>query len=235
MNSRLAAIPFSPAPTRHPGSHASEAHRARQGPLSTSEAGFFAKVRCLLGSCVIATLVSAGACAARTPRSSTPATVPTAPRQIHAEIRDSSVDALPDSRVPVSPDIVQAIVDVGQHEVVFRLRHRPGSFDAATTRLTVDLDTDQNAATGSAGIEYHVFVFPAGGKGADVARATSTGYTVVGTVVVSFVADGCDVAVPLSLLGSDDGRFDFRVRVYAQPTLPLVLDVLPDIGFVRLE
>ena len=104
-----------------------------------------------------------------------------------------------------------------------------------TTRFAIDLDTDQNASTGSAGVEYQVFVFPAGGKGADVARTTSTGYTVMGTVPVSFVADGCDVAVPLSLLGSDDGRFDFRVRVYAQPALPLVLDVLPDLGLVRIE
>ena len=191
--------------------------------------------RLRLGSCVIATLVSAGACVARSTRPSIPATVPTAPRQIHAEVRDSSVDALPDSRVPVSPDIVLAIIDVGHDEVVFRLRHRPGSFDSATTRLAIDLDTDQDASTGSAGIEYNVFIFPAGGKGADVARTTSTGHTVVGTVVVSAVADGCDVAVPLSLLGSDDGRFDFRVLVYAQQSLPLVIDVLPDIGFVRLE
>ena len=65
-----------------------------------------------------------------------------------------------------------------------RLKHRPGSFDSATTRFEIDLDTDQNASTGSAGIEYNVFVFPAGGKGADVARTTSAGYTVVGTVVV---------------------------------------------------
>ena len=195
-------------------------------------------MRCLLrlGSCVMATLASVGACAARSPRPSTPATVPTAPRQIHAEVRDSSVDSLPDYRVPVSPDIVLAIVDVGHDEVVFRLRHRPGSFDSTTTRFAIDLDTDQNASTGSAGIEYNVFVFPAGGKGADIARTTSADdTTVVGTVAVSFVADGCDVAVPLSLLGSDDGRFDFRVRVYAQPALPLVLDVLPDLGFVRLE
>jgi hypothetical protein len=185
-----------------------------------------------LGSCVIATMVSVAGCADRSPR---PGIRTTAPRPIHAEVRDSSVDALPDYRVPVAPDIVLAIVDVDTDEVVFKLRHRPGSFDPATTRFAIDLDTDQNASTGSAGIEYSVFVFPAGGKGADVARTTTTGYTVVATVPVSFVADGCDVAVPLSLLGSDDGRFDFRVRVYAQPALPLVLDVLPDIGFVRLE
>ena len=186
-------------------------------------------------SCLIAILVLAAACSARPPRSAIPAAAPVAPRQGHAEVRDSSVDALPDNRVLVSPDLVLAIVDVGPDEVVFRLRHRPGSFDAGTTRFAIDLDIDQNSSTGSEGIEYHVFVFPAGGKGADVARTTATGYTVVGTVPVSFVDDGCDVAVPRSFLGSDDGRFDFRVRVYSQPALPLVLDVLPDLGFVRIE
>ena len=102
-------------------------------------------------------------------------TAPAAPRQIHEEIRDSSIDALPDYRVLVSPDIVLAIVDVDATEVVFRLRHRPGSFDAAITRFIIDLDIDQNAATGSAGIEYSVLVFPQGGKGADVVRATGAG------------------------------------------------------------
>ena len=130
---------------------------------------------------------------------------------------------------------VMAIVDIGPEEITFRLRHRPGSFDAATTRFAIDLDIDQNSSTGSEGIDYQVFVFPADGKGADVARTTSSGYTVVGTVPVTFVADGCDVAIPRSFLGGDDGRFDFRVRVYSQPALPLVLDVLPDNGLVRIQ
>ena len=145
------------------------------------------------------------------------------------------MDALPDYRILVTPDLVLAVVDVSADEIVFRLRHRPGSFESAITRFTIDLDTDQNASTGSDGIEYHVFVFPAGGKGADVARTTSTSYAVVGTVPVSFVEEGCDVAIPRSLLKDENGRFDFRVRVYAQPALPLVLDVLPDNGLVRIE
>ena len=183
-------------------------------------------------------MVLFAACAATSPQPGVRTAVPTAPaipRKIHAEIRDTSVDALPDYRVPVAPDIVMAIVDVDADAVVFKLRHRPGSFDPATTRFTIDLDTDQNASTGAEGIEYNVVVFPAGGKGADVARTTPTAYTVVGTVPVSFVADGCDVAIPLSMLGSDDGHFDFRVRVYSQAAFPLVIDVLPDVGLVRIE
>ena len=152
---------------------------------------------------------------------------------VHAEIRDTSVDALPDVRVPVSPDLVLAAVDVGTADVAFRFRFRPGSFDRSTTRLTVDLDIDQNAATGVAGVEYQVHVFPAGGRGADVVR--TAGSIVTGKIAVTSLEDGCDVSVPRRLLGEDDGRFDFRVSVYAEPALPIVLDVLPDIGLVRLQ
>jgi hypothetical protein len=183
---------------------------------------------------IAATIVSLGACGVRSPRPAVSEDAPAVPRPIHAEIRDSSVDALPDYRVLVSPDIILAIVDAGADEVVFRLRHRPGSYEPSITRFTIDFDTDQNASTGSDGIEYSVFIFPAGGKGADVARATGPSDTVIGTVPVSFVTDGCDVAIPLSLL-RDDGRFDFRVKVYAEPALPLILDVLPDNGLARIE
>jgi hypothetical protein len=184
---------------------------------------------------VVAALSWVAACGATPPRSAILQTTPAVPRQIHAEIRDSSVDAFPDSRLPVAPDLVFAIIDVGPDAVVFRLRLRPGSFEPAATSFEIDLDTDQNASTGSAGIERTVSVSAAGGKGANVTRASTTGSTVVGTVPVTFVDDGCDVAVPRSLLGDDDGRFDFRVRVYAQPALPLVIDVLPDTGLVRIE
>ena len=173
-------------------------------------------------------------CSARPPRPAVSATA-AAGQQKHAEIRDSSVDSLPDYRLPVSPDITFAIVDVGADAIVFSVRYREGSFDSSITRFTIDLDTDRDASTGSEGIEYHVFVFPAGGKGADVAQTTSANYTVIGTVPVTFDTDGCTVAIPRSLLKDDDGRFDFRVKVYAQPALPLVLDVLPDNGLVRIE
>ena len=58
---------------------------------------------------------------------------------------------------------------------------------------------------------------------------------VAGRVPVSVVDEGYDVSVPRRLLGEDDGPFDFRVRVYADPLTTTVLDVLPDIGFVRVQ
>jgi hypothetical protein len=161
--------------------------------------------------------------------------------RIHAEIRDTSVDALPHVRIPVSPDLVLAAVDVGTAEVAFRFRFRPDSFDPATTRVVVDLDIDQNAATGTGGVEYQVFVVPATGR-ANVVQPTRPPVTAPrstdvlnGVVPVTCVADGCDVTVPRRLLRDDDGRFDFRVRVFADPLTTTVLDVLPDIGFVRVQ
>jgi hypothetical protein len=161
--------------------------------------------------------------------------------QAPIEIRDSSVDALPDVRVPVSPDLVFAIVDARGANLTFRFRFRPGSFDRSTTRLEVDLDIDQNPATGTAGVEYQLIVAPARDH-ADVVQTikpsltgTRTSAVLVGTVLVSSDADGCEVNIPRRLLGDDDGRFDFRVRVFADPLTTTVLDVLPDVGFVRLQ
>ena len=178
-------------------------------------------------------LVMMAACGSRAPARS--GVAPAAPQPIHAEVRDSSVDAVVDERVPTAPDMVSALVNVGRDALMFSLRLRPGTFDAATTRFAIDLDTDQNGSTGASGVEYYVFIFPEGGKGADVARTMGTSYAVVGTVPVSFVADGCDVTIPLAMVGNDDGRFDFRVRVLAQPALPVVFDSVPDVGFVRVQ
>src|SRR5215203_1158596 len=86
----------------------------------------------------------------------------TAPRHAHAEVRASSVDAVVDQRVPVAPDMVSAVVDVGPDALRFTLRLRPGSFNASTTRFAIDLDTDQNGSTGASGAEYSVVIFPEG-------------------------------------------------------------------------
>jgi hypothetical protein len=187
----------------------------------------------LVWSVVVTVLTTALACASSSPTS--PGDTSTTSTQIHAEFSDPSGDAISDLRVQKSPDIVLGIVDVVAGSVAFKLRLRSDTFDPATTRFAVDLDTDQNQSTGGSGLEYYVFIFPAGGRGADVARTTNISHTVVGTVAVAFVTDGCDVTVPLSLLGNDDGRFDLRVRVYAEPALPVVLDLMPDAGLARVQ
>lgn len=182
---------------------------------------------------VLTALTAAPGCKASSPIRPVASSMPSI--QVHVEVNDPLGDAVSDSRVPTSPDIVLAIVDVVGGDLAFRFRLASGTFASTTTRFAVDLDTDQDGSTGTTGVEYYVFIFPAGGRGADVARTTATSYTIVGIVPVTFVSDGCDVTVPLSWLGNEDGRFDFRVRVYAEPAIPLVLDVLPDAGFARVQ
>jgi hypothetical protein len=187
----------------------------------------------LVWSGVFAVLTTALACGSSSPTQSSATS--TTSTQIHVEISDRFGDAISDLRVQKSPDIVLGVVDVVAGSVAFKLRLGSGTFDPVTTRFTIELDTDQDQSTGASGVEYYVFIFPAGGRGADVARTTNTSYTVVGTVPVGFVTDGCDVTVPLSLLGNDDGRFNLRVRVYAEPALPVVLDSMPDAGLARVQ
>ena len=173
------------------------------------------------------------ACGSGTPTQ--PVTISTGVSEIHVEMTDPAGDAVRDSRVQTSPDLQQALVDVAGGSVTFRLRTVPGTFNAALTRFTIDLDIDQNSATGTSGVEYYIFVFPSGGRGADVARATANSYTVVGNVPVNYGANGSDVVVPLSMLGNDDGRFDYLVRVYSEEALQTVFDVMPNQGFAKAQ
>lgn len=173
------------------------------------------------------------ACGATTPTQ--PVTLSTAGGEIHVETTDPAGDAIRDSRVAIPPDLQQGLVDVAGGSVAFRLRTVPGTFNAALTRFTIELDLDQNPATGTSGVDYYVFVFPSGGRGADVARATANTYTVVGNVPVNYGANGSDLSVPLSMLGNDDGRFDYLVRAYSEEALQTIIDVMPNQGFAKAQ
>jgi hypothetical protein len=162
-------------------------------------------------------------------------TSPTAPTQssnpsLHGEVTDPSGDALGDARLATSPDLVRATADVSAGSITFTARVAPGTFAQATTRFTILLNTDQNVATGTGtlGIEYFVQMGGILANRADIVR--SDGDVVVGSVPVSFVANGIDAIVPLALIGNDDGRLNFKVFASAGPVWPDVLDRMPDEG-----
>ena len=162
-------------------------------------------------------------------------TSPTAPTQssnpsLHGEVTDPSGDALVDARLPTSPDLVRATADVSAGDITFTARVAPGTFAQATTRFTILLNTDQNVATGTGtlGIEYFVQMGGILANRADIVR--SDGDVVVGSVPVSFVANGIDAIVPLALIGNDDGRLNFKVFASAGPVWPDILDRMPDEG-----
>jgi len=149
---------------------------------------------------------------------------------LHGEVSDPVGDALPDPRISNSPDLVRGTADVLAGNITFTMRVTPASFNASTTRFTVLLNIDQNLSTGTGtlGVEYFLQMGGIFGNQADVVK--SDGDLVVGTVPVSFVANGIDVTVPLALIGNDDGRLDFKVFASAGPVWPSILDRMPDEG-----
>jgi hypothetical protein len=149
---------------------------------------------------------------------------PTTPRlTLQVDVTDPSGDAPVSGVVPNPPDLVRVVVNVSRGTVTFEVRFAPG-WEQPTTFLTIDLDTDQNAATGvpsgDLGVEYELS--PGG-----VVRFDGMTTTVVGTPSVTSSTNGIDLTLPLSLLGDDDGRMNFRAR--AQHSLQPAFDFLPDL------
>jgi hypothetical protein len=149
---------------------------------------------------------------------------PTSPRlTLHVEVGDATGDAPTSAVVPNPPDLVLAVVDVYLGEITFEIRFAPG-WDQATSFLTIDLDVDQNAATGvpggGIGVDYEVG--PTG-----IVRFDGMSTTVVGAATVNTTATAMTLRAPLSLFAGDDGRMNFRVRV--QHSLQPAFDVLPDL------
>lgn len=164
---------------------------------------------------------------------------------LHSEVSDSKGDALPDPGVPVSPDLVHGTVDVSGGNITVTIQFAPGTLDRATSRVTIELDTDQNATTGirttnGLGVDY-VVDFSASADQAAILKAVPTTtctatdpcYMQVGVAPLSLLADGVVVTAPLSLIGSADGRSSFRILAYvsrAAGALPVIVaDVMPDI------
>src|SRR5215471_5809195 len=90
--------------------------------------------------------------------SSTPS-APSSPATLHSETADPLGDAIVSAGNPIPPDLVHAVADVVSGSLTFTIQFASGTFDRATTRVTIELDTDQNPATGNAaagpiGIDY---------------------------------------------------------------------------------
>src|SRR5216110_477571 len=90
----------------------------------------------------------AAACGSSGPSSTT---APSSPSSFHAEVADPVGDAVASAGVPNTPDVMHGTVDVGGGNVTLAIQFAPGTLDRATTRLTIELDTDQNPATGIVG------------------------------------------------------------------------------------
>src|SRR6476469_5042698 len=78
-------------------------------------------------------------------------TSPTAPLTniLHAEVADSAGDAVAPPGVANAPDFVHGTADVSNGNITFTIQFAPGTLNSQSTRVTVELDTDQDASTGN--------------------------------------------------------------------------------------
>jgi hypothetical protein len=162
----------------------------------------------------------------------------------HAEASDPVGDAVSSPGVPSAPDLVHGTVDVANSNVIFTIQFAPGTMNPQTTRLTVELDTDQNPATGitgasGLGIDYVLDLWAARTNSQTLiqravpATCSSGGvcYTDVGSAMLTLGTDTVSTTVPLAMIGNASGRMNLRVFAYASPqnAASAVADVMPDI------
>src|SRR4051812_40373466 len=69
-------------------------------------------------------------------------------RTVHGEVFDAVGDMLVDSRLPLSPDLSYATVDVAHGEMTIVVGFAPGTFYRESMGVRVFVDTDQNVSTG---------------------------------------------------------------------------------------
>jgi hypothetical protein len=173
-------------------------------------------------------------------------TAPSSTATLHSEVSDPSGDALSDPSVPISPDLVHGTVDASAGNITLTIQFAPRTFDPSTSRLTIDLDTDQNPSTGvrtvnGLGVEYALDMWAPTSQ-INILKAVATSactttdpcYVQMGVAPLSIVADGMAVTLPLSMLGSADGRLNFRVLTYASKAggagTTITSDVMPDLS-----
>jgi len=184
----------------------------------------------------VAVVLTAG-CSSNSP------SAPSASTTLHAEAADAAGDAVASAPGSITPDLTHATVDVASGTLTLTIQFAPGTFDRATTRLTIDLDSDQNAATGVAGgglgIDYSLDVLATRTPSTLVQQATPTTcatggscFVQVGTASITTGTASVTTSVPLSMIGNSSGRINYRVFAYVSP-LPgataLVADLMPDI------
>lgn len=161
-------------------------------------------------------------------------------------VTDPAGDATDDTRVSPDPDLVSASVGSDGVSLNLSVRFAPSTFNASTSRASFVLDVDENPGTGFPGIdaanndsallgvEYLVNVGADLGAAAEVLAFVSlpNTFTNVGTFTATVLADGYDVAIPLSVLGGDDGRLAFKVETqsFLGPGFTGILDYMPDLG-----
>ena len=183
---------------------------------------------------VVSAAIVAIGCGQSSPENPTPTT-------LHAEAADSAGDAVVVPGGRLAPDLIRSTVDVADGNVTFAIQFVAGTLDRQTTRLTIELDTDQNPSTGirtgTLGVDFALDLWTARPGQANVQRATPAScasdgpcYTDVAAAPLTIGSDTLTTTVPLSSLGGSAGRLQYRVTAYVSPQPPptVVADQLPN-------
>jgi hypothetical protein len=187
---------------------------------------------------LLAALASAEACSSSS--SPTPSASARAAR-VRAEVGDPVGDSQFDPRVPTSPDLKAATVELSPDgRLLLAVHLAPGTYMPETSAIQFSLDFDNG--TEAAAPDHRrcgqllVAVGSPGGKAGQATVSSlnsANGYDVVAHVPLSPVVDGLGIAVPPSLLPKGFRRILFRVvasgRLDARATTP-ILDSIPDTG-----
>lgn len=163
-------------------------------------------------------------------------------------VTDPDNDASPSPNPTPGPDVISANVGSDGTNLFLRVRYKAGTFDPQLTRAQFVLDTDQNPSTGHLGsdsgcvndngiigAEFLVNMGADLGTNAEVLQyqGTCNSFASVGNGTTTFVTDGMDATVPLSLLGGGNGHVNYKVVISEQigvGSYTGVLDYMPNVG-----
>jgi len=169
-------------------------------------------------------------------------------RTLHGEVFDSIGDMLVDSRLPLSPDLSYATVDVSNGEMTIVVGFAPGTFDRESMAADVFLDTDENPSTGAyasegivAGADFRVSldVRASAGSAGQISRYSALHcgpfflgcFESLGRLSVTATGSALQTVVPLSMFGATDGHVTFQVRAVAvTPITTFDTDLMPNVN-----
>lgn len=181
--------------------------------------------------------------------SNAPAPMAPMPLVLRGELTDAVGDASTSASVPMHPDLVSATLEVASGMLTITVTYAGGTWSQPRSVCFVVLDLDENSSTGfgdvpssvssptveTFGWEYQITaVDPAETSSGRITRALGrSSFASVGTVPVTFPGpNAVQVAIPLSMLGNDDGRLRFKVLAgqWSGPLSAVLTDVMPEAG-----
>jgi hypothetical protein len=150
-------------------------------------------------------------------------------------------DAIVDLPSPAYPnDVVSMSATYDRDSLTFTVNFAakiipPSSWYPSAISGYIDIDTDQNPATGQGstldlinhvstklGADFHIDLLSEGGHPGfvDIRAAAPVGYSIISTAPIVFTSTSFSVTVPLATLGHDDGLVNYGVAIFSTYQYP---------------